>query len=49
MSGMNTFPKINSNDWTLIRHIAWQNLIIVNKENHALGSADFEWDKIGVP
>lgn len=45
---MKSFHKINSNNQALDIFIAWENMTIVNVENHALGLGDFERDKIEV-
>lgn len=45
---MKSFHKINSNNRALDIFIAWENVLIVNVENHALGPEDFEREKIEV-
>lgn len=45
---MKSFHKINSNNRALDIFIAWENVLIVDVENHALGPEDFEREKIEV-
>lgn len=36
------FSKVNSGDWEIISHIAWENVIIIGIESLALEPKDFE-------